>query len=210
MPDRFGKSRPGKGSGSGSKNSPQRSGIHADVHESGLILVTVLKETNGSTFTGDLLHGDVPALQDSSTAAHIVWCLHHEELLWTFLSFRPEYFGNEFIRQGVCREASIEAFEEDTGTEVGSAVAGKYEEMIYFCVTLSDTRAVFGALTGPICSTECTLLCVNGSIGLVRGLLPPQTTIAVRSEMRATQCDIETCLIFGEQIRGPFKKSVDS
>ncbi|EJK73409.1 hypothetical protein THAOC_04969 [Thalassiosira oceanica] len=40
----------------------------------------------------------------------------------------PEYFGGSFDRDYVCKEAVVEAFEEDTGLKVGSGVAENDEE----------------------------------------------------------------------------------
>ena len=70
---RFGKSRPGKGSGSGSQNGPQRSRIHANVHLGGLVVMTVLKEAtiNGQAFIGDL----TAAIEDDQSFCEEYMCL---------------------------------------------------------------------------------------------------------------------------------------
>ena len=69
---RFGKSRPGKGSGSGSQNGPQRTRVHADVHASGLMVVYLLKEaTNSPAFTGDL----TAAIEDDQSFCEKQMCL---------------------------------------------------------------------------------------------------------------------------------------
>ncbi|EJK60876.1 hypothetical protein THAOC_18709 [Thalassiosira oceanica] len=70
---RFGKARPGKGSGSGSQNNPQRSRIHANVvHRRGLVALTAPKETtNTQAFTRDLTR----AIDDDHSFCEDQMCL---------------------------------------------------------------------------------------------------------------------------------------
>ena len=82
--------------------------------------------------TGSVGSADLPKIITAIgpyKTAHIVGCLHHRDLLDGTMDFDllPEYFGGSFDRE-YAEKLVVEAFEEDTGSKVGSGVSENYEE----------------------------------------------------------------------------------